>query len=208
MPAIYGYGEDGLTHWAFRDCLADMLQRLHDDTPLQDTILFFRPSFGRAGGIASSQFGEFDAILGTRKAVYLVESKWRGIWAGGAIMLESRQVLRHRIFRWLRERWMPQRPANWAAFVAAATHDFQVAYAGKPLAPPGSRLADNLHFVLHTLRDSPAAMIDVLAYFHLTGHPVPGHVVQEGNLPMNLEFVIVPIEYAPVNPGAFILVEG
>jgi hypothetical protein len=63
-----GYGEDGLRH--LKD-LSDIV------------VVLFRPSFGRRGsgevplsGTADSlQFGEFDALLGTKRGVYLVEAK-------------------------------------------------------------------------------------------------------------------------------------
>src|SRR5512143_1712426 len=84
MSRIFGYGEDALTYWAVTSRLGEMLQALGDKSLPADATVIYRPSFGRRGSIGptatneqySAEFGEFDAILGTRQAVYLVESKW------------------------------------------------------------------------------------------------------------------------------------
>src|SRR5206468_2361518 len=73
-----GYGEDGLTYWALTQRRAEFLHAVGDRTIPDDCLLFFRPSFGRAAGLTSPQFGEFDSILASRAAVYLIESKWDG----------------------------------------------------------------------------------------------------------------------------------
>ena len=126
----------------------------NDDSPADKTLFIYRPSFGRAGGNASSQFGEFDAIIATPKGVYLIESKWTGepIF-NGQVRLAGRQMRRHEVFRWIRERWLEQAPQDWAEFY---NHNGNVAefaehFEDKPLAQPGHRLTSNLQYVLQQL---------------------------------------------------------
>jgi hypothetical protein len=82
MP-ILGYGEDSLTLHALAAGLADILHQLGDDSDPERSVVFFRPSFGRKGpgtyGPAGAQFGEFDTIIGTPKAVYLGEANFRAM---------------------------------------------------------------------------------------------------------------------------------
>ncbi|ODS29962.1 MAG: hypothetical protein SCARUB_04936 [Candidatus Scalindua rubra] len=106
---IIGYGEDSLTFWALTQKLEKILEKLKDGSEPEKCILFYRPSFGR-GGRGTSNFGEFDAILATNKAIYLVESKWENShkeWKKRArqIRLDQSQVNRHRIFKWYFDKW-------------------------------------------------------------------------------------------------------
>ena len=77
---ILGYGEDALTFHALSTGFTELLRNLGDDTDPAAAVRFFRPSLGRRGaapdGKPRSEFGEFDAIIGTARAVYLVEAKW------------------------------------------------------------------------------------------------------------------------------------
>ncbi|CAN5467872.1 hypothetical protein BH18VER1_BH18VER1_12500 [soil metagenome] len=82
MPLL-GYGQDALTFHAFTSGLAELFRQLGDPTDAKDSIRFFRPSFGRRGSLpgavpARAAFGEFDGIIGSAHAVYLVEAKWTG----------------------------------------------------------------------------------------------------------------------------------
>src|SRR4051794_16027005 len=137
--ALIGYGEDGLTYWGLTERLSDILEKLEGPTPSGpgECLMFFRPSFGRSGGFKSAQFGEFDAILASPRAVYLIESKWNGSGTirNGAILLEDRQIWRHQFFRWLRHAWPRQEPPTWATFVAGHQAAYADAFLGKPLAP-------------------------------------------------------------------------
>ena len=60
---ILGYGEDALTYLALSQHMTDVIgpTPLNDDSPLEKILFIYRPSFGRAGGNGSAQFGEFDA---------------------------------------------------------------------------------------------------------------------------------------------------
>jgi len=78
MPLL-GYGEDALTLHAFTSGLAELFRQLGDSTDIKDSIRFFRPSFGRRSSLpgaasARASFGEFDGIIGSANAVYLVEA--------------------------------------------------------------------------------------------------------------------------------------
>lgn len=77
---ILGYGEDALTLHALANGLPDIFRQLGENTDPVKALVFYRPSFGRRSsalaGSPRSEFGEFDAIIRTARAVYLVEAKW------------------------------------------------------------------------------------------------------------------------------------
>src|SRR5687768_6366231 len=102
---LLGYGEDALTLWALQERLDEIMVKLGDASS-NVLELFFRPSFGRRSRTRSSgspgpQFGEFDAIIVSCLAVYLVEAKWTGSGevAETTAVLRREQLRRHRIFR-------------------------------------------------------------------------------------------------------------
>lgn len=100
MSHVIGYGEDGLTLWAFTRHLPAVLEKLGDTGDPDRCLFFYRPSFGRRGGQYSAEFGEFDGILATEQAVYPVESKWfRSAARSGLVKIRKRQVRRHQIFQ-------------------------------------------------------------------------------------------------------------
>jgi hypothetical protein len=165
---IIAYGEDGLTFWALTTRLEDILKQLGDDTEPSQCITIYRPSFGRSGGNSSPQFGEFDAILITSKAVYLIESKWDNVADGprDRVVLEEVQITRHRIFAWLRREWQEIRPASWEQFRNAVGGTFTQTFPNRPLATFKRLLARNLAYLLSLLEKHPANMVNVLLYFH------------------------------------------
>ncbi len=102
MTEIIGYGEDSCTYWVFRYGLPMLLEKLNDNSTSEECRIFYRPSLGRGGGI-----GEFDAILSTKKAIYLIESKWehseeyrRGRFTQGkhSVELKGNQIKTHTEF--------------------------------------------------------------------------------------------------------------
>ena len=104
---VYAYGEDALTLWAIKNRLPEILGKLGDETKVDECKLFFRPSFGR-GGKGTSNFGEFDFILLTGKAIYLGESKWDGSsekLKDGLLELRPEQLFRHNVFKWYMDNW-------------------------------------------------------------------------------------------------------
>ncbi len=102
---IIGYGEDALTYEMLHKKMPDILGALGDKSELDDIVFLYRPSFGRG----ESGFGEFDAIVGTKKYIFLIESKWIyssevKIGAKKEITLRRPQTRRHEIFKELNER--------------------------------------------------------------------------------------------------------
>jgi hypothetical protein len=174
---------------------------LNDNSSTDGILFVYRPSFGRAGGSGAAQFGEFDAIIGTPKAVYLVESKWRLPMVNRPITLAQRQIFRHRVFRWLREHWFAQHPTTWEEFLEVNAGEFAVQFPGTHLAPPPTLLAGNLEYLLRQLNDYGERIQDVLLYFHLENEVWPHEVmVADGGAP----FVVVPFVYHPLNNGGII----
>jgi hypothetical protein len=202
---ILGYGEDALTYWALSKQMTDVIgpPPIDDDSPSEKALFFYRPSFGRAGGAGSAQFGEFDAIIGTPKKVYLVESKWRlPIVDGQIITLAECQVTRHRVFRWLRARWLAQHPADWKQFHAGNSNatDFTSQFALR-LAPPGSVLARNIEYSLQQLDAFGKGIQDVLLYFRLESGSFPGGVQLADSEP---SFAVAPFVYHPLSNGGIV----
>lgn len=199
MPVI-GYGEDGLTYRAVTQSLGVLLSALNDSTDPSRCLVFYRPSFGRSGGIDSPQFGEFDSIVVTDKRIFLVESKWDGspVVLDGNVFLEARQILRHRIFRWLAERWPTPHP-TWREFRAAREPEFRAAFGNRPLAPEGSVLARNLEYVLNKVVSDPNKEIkDVVLFFHRGIAAPPTGVIAEAN-----GFDLVPFPFETLEGSGF-----
>jgi hypothetical protein len=202
-----GYGEDGLTYWSLTSTRHSILNTLEVPAPSDpaDSLLFYRPSFGRAGGLLSSPFGEFDAIMATPRAVYLIESKWDGsaVVIDQAVILAPEQTLRHQIFRWIRDAWEQQQPTSWAAFATQNQGSFAATFQGKPLARPGTKLADNLEYVLSRLTTFGKQTVDILLYFHRANQPIPQNVVATGVPDVPINFSVVSHQYDPINRGGF-----
>ena len=95
-----------------------------------------------------AEFGEFDAIVGTPKRVYLIETKWGGSseCRDGKVALREEQTHRHDVFRWYRDRWNTENPKNWSDFLRN-DDEFRNHFAGNKMAPWPSGLARNLQFV-------------------------------------------------------------
>jgi len=176
---IYGYGEDALTYWAFTQRLPLILKVLGDDPHTRDATLFFRPSFGRRGrstrGGRAATFGEFDAILATPLAIYLIEAKWS---RSGEVMkptleLRPEQVRRHRVLRWYLERWRESPTDTWDAFRSANLSAFEEVF--EDLTIPSSRttLASSLAFVLSKLNSQGETIEDVILYADIDDRPCP-----------------------------------
>ena len=179
---ILGYGEDALCLWALRHRLITILNQLGDATDRQDAVVFYRPSFGRhgsrpvaAGEMAdSAQFGEFDALIGTPRGVYLVEAKWSRSsgMETGTVVLRPEQVLRHSVFRSYLNAWRNCPPnADWLEFFSCSERagKLEVENHFVPIAPPDSQLARSLKFILDKLCKCGTDIKDVLLYLQLIG---------------------------------------
>ena len=175
--AILGYGEDSLTFHALTTGLPGILNQLKDDTDPNTATVFFRPSFGRRSspksGPMRSEFGEFDGIIGTARAVYLVEAKWPGSGklGGTDLRLRPEQVRRHQAFRIYLDEWRRERPSEWATF---AEH-VRPALGRLRLSPPHARtkLARNLEYVLSRLESCGTKTADVLLFCRLSESTSP-----------------------------------
>ena len=162
---VIGYGEDALTYWALTTKLKEVLQELGDSSKPAKTLLFYRPSFGRGRNC----FGEFDAILGTPNAVYLIESKWQGSAeynrASHLISIECVQKQRHRIFRWYLTQWRNSVGVSWAEFREKYSNRFTKRFEDKSIPHGKSNLAKSLQEVLGQLADFDGPVTDVCLFF-------------------------------------------
>ena len=177
---ILGYGEDALTLHALINGLPDIFTSLGDDTDPAKALVFYRPSFGRRGsppiGPQGSQFGEFDAIIGTSRAVYVVEAKRSGSGElkGSDLQLRPEQITRHSAFRAYFEEWRRERPPDWTPFAARMRAVFESR--GLRLEAPavGTTLAKNLAYVLGRLDGCGPKLVDVLLFCRVSeAAPIP-----------------------------------
>lgn len=194
---IFGYGEDALTYWAITsqlDKILEVLEANQDRSIPFNTIIIYRPSFGR-GGKSKAIFGEFDAIIGTKKAVYLIESKWDRSSESkkGNINLRPVQTLRHEIMQWYFKKWWVTRPKNWNDFVTRHQLSFKTNFSGKEIAPDGSHLAHNLEFVLNKLDSCGKQVVNVLLLFMKKVNNK-----QKPSIVNPSSFVLVTLDYQPI----------
>lgn len=180
MPLL-GYGEDALTLHAFTSGLAELFRQLGDPTDAKDSIRFFRPSFGRRGSLpgavpARAAFGEFDGIIGSAHAVYLVEAKWTGSGEllGAELELRPEQCRRHVAFRTYLEEWRRGPSDSWEIFAEQIKQVLAERTNGVAPAPAGSILARNLEYVLRRRAPCGSEIIDVLLFSRWSpAQPVP-----------------------------------
>lgn len=149
---ILGYGEDALTLWTLKQHVSKILNEFQDKTTISDCLVFYRPSFGRAGGENSSEFGEFDAIIASKENIYLIESKWDNLteFNKTELILGKEQTLRHEIFSWYLIHWKKKYFGNWQAFVNEHQKDFKINH--KTIAQ-NSLLSRNLESILNKIQE-------------------------------------------------------
>ncbi len=188
---IIGYGEDALTLWVLTERTEEVLSCLSDNCPFDELLVFFRPSFGRRGSLPtesgatadSSQFGEFDAILGTPSCVYLIETKWSRSreCSGGTISLRREQILRHNVFRAYRSAWQSLgADPTWNSLLDRHEGKLAVGDIFYPIAPSGSQLAKNLESVLNGLRGCGEDMRDVIVCVNIHSSRTPPTTTHTG----------------------------
>ena len=162
------------------------------DVADQDLVVFYRPSFGRGGG---PQFGEADAVLCTPGTLYHIESKWQGSSEnqGEEVVLEKRQVLRHRILRWYVERWLASRAKRWTEFATPERQkELQSLFPHRSLPRATTNLAANLTTFLR-LAARPK-VVDVVLFLAWEESEMPRTVVPE-------DFRLVSLRFRRVKPG-------
>jgi hypothetical protein len=158
MP-ILSYGEDALTLHALRCGLPGLLQALSDSTPAVSTIVFFRPSFGRRStrrsGKRRSEFGEPDAIIGTPIGTYIIEAKWSSSGERKAehVNLRTVQVRRHEVLEAYLVAWRGLPQKSWGALTAFVAPVLESIVPPVAIPREGTRLAQNLEFVLRELEE-------------------------------------------------------
>jgi len=165
---IIGYAEDSLTLWALSNKLDQILAKLRDNTAKSDCVVFYRPSFGRKGGNRSSEFGEFDAIIGTHKYTYLIESKWDGLknLPEYIVKLSDVQIRRHIVFSWYFQEWRKVKSNDWREFSESIRGEFTKHFSGKPVPQANTILANNLSFILNKLTPFSGKTKNILFFFH------------------------------------------
>jgi hypothetical protein len=158
---MIGYGEDSLTYHVLTTQLRQFLDNVHAPNVLFDDVIFFyRPSFGRGKNI-----GEFDAIIGTKTHIYLIESKWHESGEvrrrAEEVILDANQVKRHRQFSSLLNIWRTHELDNWDDLLVIEDNDIVDGKIHGWKIPASTRkLAENLQSVIVTLLNhAPNAMI-------------------------------------------------
>ena len=178
--------------------LDKFLCQFDDESPKDDTTVFYRPSFGRGG---PPQFGEFDAIVATSQSIYPIEAKWSEspeAKKNGKITLEGKQDDRHKIFKWYFDRYAKCQPKHKPKprdyFEKHCAPDFSKMFPNGKFAPSGSKLAHNVKFVLDQLLCSSRATTttDVLLYLHPQSCPTTSSVCPNS-------FRLVTIPFVPVS---------
>lgn len=195
--------------WALRHHTFNILEKFKDQTTPSDCIIFYRPSFGRSGGKASVEFGEFDAILVSSENIYLIESKWDNFsrFKDGKITLRPEQKMRHRIFSWYIMHWDKKYTADWESLAKEQMDDFQRKFPKKRIAPPNSLLAANLEFFLTIMQNGCKKfpleynIKNVLLFFYNRKKSTPLTKISKG-------FNLVPIDYSQEIKGNFITLDS
>jgi len=208
MSRIFGYGEDALTLWALKQHTSDILGAFGDQNPPSDCLIFYRPSFGRSGGVRRAEFGEFDAIIASSENIYLIESKWDNLstFKNDELTIEEEQELRHRIFSWYITHWDKKYSNDWESFIEEQMGDFQMGFPDKRIAPADSILAENLQFILTKLQkhcrrfSSKRNIQNVLCFFYNRRNTKPPSKTSK-------DFSLVSIDYSQEIVNNFITLE-
>lgn len=190
---IIGYGEDALTLWALKQHTSKILEKFHDNTPISECLIFYRPSFGRHSKANSSVFGEFDAIISSKENIYLIESKWDNFseYKNEEFILRDEQILRHEIFSWYLTCWNSKYSNNWQSFINENQESFP--FPQKSIAPNGSLLAQNLEHILtrihkHYNNLSEKNIKNVFLFFYNAEKSKPPTIINDS-------FRLIPIRY-------------
>jgi len=111
---MIAYGEDGVTLWALKNKLDQILLLLKDTSKIEECLVLYRPSFAR--GITG--IGEFDFILLTEHKIYLGESKWihSANRSKSQYPIDSVQLKRHKAFHIYYKTWLDNPGSSWGDF--------------------------------------------------------------------------------------------
>ncbi len=202
---LIGYGEDSLTIAVLLTHTPRLLMALGDATEGNRVLTLYRPSFGRRAVSGRRGppcvFGDFDAIIITPECTYLIESKRTGSseTEGAEVHLRKEQVCRHAVMRAYIEEWHATRATGWDDFIRRSGIAGRLHALGRQLPPSGSRLAENLRYVLNMASISSGQVQDVLLFLRdlsATGpNASPPTVVTE------VGFVVVHARIDTINHG-------
>jgi hypothetical protein len=189
--------------WALKRHISTILDHFQDPSPPSDSLIFYRPSFGRHSRENASVFGEFDAIVASSQDIYLIESKWDNLTESknDRLVIRPEQLMRHRILSWYLTRWNRKHSDKWADFIKDQQHAFN--FRGKTIAPTKSLLAQNLEFVLNKLLrrcktfSSENNVKNVLLFFY-RGKSKPPHRI-------NKAFTLIAIDYGKEIKNNFVM---
>ena len=171
-----------------------MLAQLSDQSDPNAATIFYRPSFGHGASYdpvsPRAKFGEFDAIVATSESIYPIEAKWSSSSKvqGTRITVRQNQILRHKIFAWHLALYAKCR-VSWDRFVAKFDSAYRVVFPGNKLAPPESKLAGNIDFILRKLILFNTVTKDVLLYLHPEGSPAAASVDPKSFDLVNVTFI-------------------
>ncbi len=201
MPTLHGFGADSLTLSAITNRLPELLRALDDDSNPDAAVMFFQPSFGHKGmskkvtDLGRVDFGHFDAIVGTQKAVYLIDGLTEKSPEVRNAIVEFDRIRQypHVIFRGYRDAWQEQKPENWLSFEAQQTETFRVKFPRCKVAPFGTEIAGSLEFVLRSLQDCGSEVVDVVLF-----HRRHDSMQQPHEMIPN-RFRLASLSYHPVN---------
>ena len=172
MPTLHGFGADALTLSAITNRLPELLSSLDDSSNPDEAVIFFQPNFGHKGmpkkvtDAGRVDFGHFDAIVGTAKAVYLIDSLTEKSPEVRNTLVEYDRIRQypHIIFRGYRDAWQEQKPANWLSFEGQQADSLRAKFPRNKVAPFGSEIASVLEFVLMSLQNCGTELVDVALY--------------------------------------------
>ena len=202
---LLGYGEDALTLWAITKGLPSLLRQLEDDTPEKDVLVLFRPSFGRRSPnpkAMPSVFGEFDAIMRSKSANYLIEGKWNksSELSKSTLDVEDRQQKRHEVMHWYYDNWQRNPKESWANFRKRSKTFFETTFPGRTMPTAGTTLARNLEYVLDLMKDTELPLYDVLLFSTVHSGLQPSAIN-----PSYFRLVVMNVE--PVGGDGFIMID-
>ncbi len=200
MVEVIGYGEDALTYWALTKRIDFILHELGDGNSSKNSLLIYRPSFGRGRG---ANFGEFDAILATSKKIYLIESKWDRSKEikNETVQLKPNQICRHTYFKWYFENWNKNNFQDWSSFVNRNEKEFQEKFKVKNIAKTNNDISKNIEFVINKLHEyskNIEDVLDVLLFFEKKGSNVRLKI-ESGEI----DFRLVKVEYDTISVGGY-----
>lgn len=168
---IWAYGEDGLTFWALKNKLADILAQLKDKTPSEECKVFYRLSFGR-GGKSKANFGEFDFVILSNNNIYLGESKWDKSKrvSNGLMKLSEVQVRRHSIFRKYITSYFATESLKWSELSSKVNSLFVQDDIEKSVPKKTTLLAQNILSFLQIAQchfgSTTPEVVNILLYLH------------------------------------------